>query len=219
MIMLGLLLIFVCFCCSSKRRVQRTAFWVNQWHDRGAIVFVGDSIIAGWSDLSGAFPGYKVANRGLAGDRTYEVLDRLKTDVFTLKPSVLVLLIGTNDLNDGADSETVLENLKLIVGAVRKKLPAVHMIVCTLTPREAVAGRFPGQILKFNEALKRTFGNDPGIIVFDTWSLFATKFGQPHPEDFPDLLHPSPAAYRKWALALTPVFDRLNVPFLIVPNR
>jgi lysophospholipase L1-like esterase len=214
---LALIIAFSCFC--TQRRIRRFLFWATQWQDRGAIVFLGDSILAGWDDLSSAFPGCKVANRALIGDRTNEVLRRLKTDVLPLKPSGLVLLIGTNDLNEGAEPEAVLENIKLIVSLVRQSSMIQRTIVCTLTPRAHVAGRFPEQILKLNEGLKKAFGNDPGSSVFDSWSLFADEHGQPRQDDFPDLLHPSPSAYQKWAAALRPLLSSQPLAPIPVTNK
>ena len=70
---------------------------------QGAVVFLGDSITQGWGGgLGAAFPGVKVANRGISGDTTRGVLIRLQEDVLALDPAAVVLLIGTNDLEEGA---------------------------------------------------------------------------------------------------------------------
>jgi lysophospholipase L1-like esterase len=64
-------------------------------------VFLGDSITQGWNDLASAFPDMKVANRGInGGDTTRGVLIRLQDDVLSLDPAAIVLLIGTNDLEE-----------------------------------------------------------------------------------------------------------------------
>src|SRR3954451_1956854 len=88
-----------------KLWAQKRSAWaerVNQ--DKGALVFLGDSITQGWGDdIGGSFPGVKVANRGISGDTTRGVLIRLKEDVLSLHPSGVVILIGTNDLEEDAD--------------------------------------------------------------------------------------------------------------------
>ena len=69
--------------------------------DRGAVVFLGNSITQGWGDdLGGNFEGMKVANRGISGDTTRGMLLRLEDDVLSLHPSGVVLLMGTNDLEE-----------------------------------------------------------------------------------------------------------------------
>ena len=85
----------------------------NQWaarvqQDQRAVVFLGDSITQGWhDDLDGSFPELKVANRGISGDTTRGVLIRLQEDVLALHPRAVVLLIGTNDLEEAGGNPWV----------------------------------------------------------------------------------------------------------------
>jgi lysophospholipase L1-like esterase len=172
-------------------------------------VFAGDSIIAGWTNLPSFFPGCKVANRGLGGDRTPDLLRRLDADVLALRPSGMVLLIGTNDLKQGADPESVLANLKAIVAVTHNRFPQLRILLCKLTPRELERGLFPDKIVALNRSLENAFLSDSRIILFDTWTLFANDRGGPKLEEFPDQLHPSAQAYTKWAVALGPVLKQM----------
>src|SRR5580704_8643449 len=88
-----------------KLWAERRSAWARHVEqDQGAFVFLGDSITQGWGDdMKGGFPGLKVANRGISGDTTRGVLIRLDTDVLALHPDGVVILIGTNDLEEGAD--------------------------------------------------------------------------------------------------------------------
>jgi len=104
-------------------------------NDVGAVVFLGDSITEGWSTLAEDFPKLKVANRGIGGDITSGVLYRLKADVLSLNPAAIVLLIGTNDVGDGADGEDVAENIRLILLAIKSYNPKLKVIVCKVMPR------------------------------------------------------------------------------------
>src|SRR5712671_5615183 len=95
---------------------RRSAWHQRAQQDQKAVVFLGDSITQGWGDdMGGSFPGVKLANRGISGDTTRGVLIRLQDDVLALHPSAIVLLIGTNDLEEGADPETIAANLQLIL--------------------------------------------------------------------------------------------------------
>ena len=88
------------------------------------MVFLGDSITQGWGGgLGAAFPGMKVANRGISGDTTRGVLIRLKEDVLALHPAAVVLLIGTNDLEEGATPDVVVGNLRLMLAALERHDP------------------------------------------------------------------------------------------------
>jgi len=86
-------------------RERRLKWWNDRERDQGAVVFLGDSITQGWASLAKDFPDLKVANRGISGDVTRGVLYRLKEDVLDLNPAAVVLLIGTNDLEDGGEPE------------------------------------------------------------------------------------------------------------------
>src|SRR5215471_1248621 len=75
---------------------RRADFLAHRDQDKGAVVFLGDSITQGWNDLAQTFPDMKVANRGIGGDTTRGVWFRLQDDVLDLDPRAVVLLIGTN---------------------------------------------------------------------------------------------------------------------------
>src|SRR6516225_4067028 len=82
---------------------RRTKWAARIETDRHAVVMLGDSITQGWGDdFTGWFPGMKIANRGISGDTSRGVLIRLKEDVLDLQPQAIVLLIGTNDLDEKA---------------------------------------------------------------------------------------------------------------------
>jgi lysophospholipase L1-like esterase len=63
----------------------------------GRVVFMGDSITEGW-DLGDYFPGLPYVNRGISGQTTPQMLVRFRADVLDLRPDVVVILAGTNDI-------------------------------------------------------------------------------------------------------------------------
>src|SRR5207302_2515822 len=64
----------------------------------GRVVFMGDSITDGWK-LAEYFPGEPYVNRGISGQTTSQMLLRFRPDVVDLKPKVVVILAGTNDIS------------------------------------------------------------------------------------------------------------------------
>src|SRR4029453_12425114 len=52
---------------------------------------------------------------------------------------------------------------------------------------------------------------DPQVTLLETWPLFADTKGDARPDEFPDLLHPNQAGYKKWAAALRPIFATLGM--------
>ena len=111
-------------CAETKVRVtgleNRLKDWpeLARYHDANAqavapgrnelrVVFMGDSITDSWDNpkYGGFFPGKPYIDRGISGQTTPQMLIRFRADVIALKPKVVVILAGTNDIagNTGAD--------------------------------------------------------------------------------------------------------------------
>src|SRR6266550_2677117 len=185
---------------------RRSAWHQRLQQDQKAVVFLGDSITQGWGDdLGGSFPGVKVANRGISGDTTRGVLIRLREDVLALHPSGVVLLIGTNDLEEDADPETTAANLKLILDEFKRHDPKMPVVLCQVFPSSASKKRPVDKIKKINQLYAAAVKGNAQVTFIETWLLFADKQGDAPKEEFPDLLHPNKAGYHKWASALHPI--------------
>jgi len=198
--------------------IRRYGWYQNLWErkrsdwakkveqDQGALVFLGDSITQGWGDNMGnSFPGVKVANRGISGDTTRGVLIRMKGDVLDLNPKGVVILIGTNDLEEKASPEVIAGNLKLIIAKLKKHNSKMPIILCHTFPSSASKRRPADQIKKINQLYFAAVKGDPQVTVLDTWLLFADAKGDAKKLEFPDLLHPNKLGYAKWAAALRPL--------------
>jgi lysophospholipase L1-like esterase len=190
---------------------QREKFAAQAKQDHGALVFLGDSITQGWGDVGSSFPGIPTANRGIGGDTTRGVLIRLEEDVLSLNPCGVVLLIGTNDIEEKADPATIAGNLRLIIEALRKRNPAMPVILCEVLPSSPTDSRPPETVKKLNALYLETVADEPQVTVLDTWSLFANPHGNAKDEEMPDLLHPNILGYAKWAAALRPVLETLGL--------
>lgn len=192
-------------------RDRRKAFAAAAEHDQHALVFLGDSITQGWKDLLGtSFPGVMVANRGISGDTTRGVLIRLQDDVLTLHPAGVVMLIGTNDLEDKAEPWTVATNIRLIIDAMKKYDSAMPVVLCEVLPSSLTKKRSAARIKRTNQLLEQAVRDQPQVTLVDTWNLFANAEGDAKPEEFPDLLHPNAAGYAKWAAGIHPVLATLG---------
>lgn len=80
------------------------------------VVFMGNSITTGWLDARpDFFKGKPYINRGISGQTTPQMLIRFRQDVIDLKPKVVVILAGTNDIagNTGPSTiEMIVDNIK-----------------------------------------------------------------------------------------------------------
>ncbi|MDR7869043.1 MAG: GDSL-type esterase/lipase family protein [Sporomusaceae bacterium] len=110
----------------------RTLFFAIDPSPARPVVFLGDSITYGgdWEDL---FPATLVENRGIGGDTTLGLLNRLD-QVIALKPSQIFLMIGMNDLCYNRPIPEVIANYRRILGRFREELPDTKVYVQSVLP-------------------------------------------------------------------------------------
>lgn len=191
---------------------RRSTFASRVQQDQNAIVFLGDSITQGWGDdFRGAFGDRKVANRGISGDTTRGMLYRLKEDVLDVNPEAVVMLMGTNDLEEHATPKTIAGNVRLILKELQTHDPDMPIVICLVMPSSETKSRPAGKIKRLNKLLTEIANKNDGVHLVDTWTPFANENGDAKKEEFPDLLHPNDAGYQKWQAALEPTLNRLNL--------
>jgi lysophospholipase L1-like esterase len=188
---------------------KRLGWSKNVAKDQGAIVFLGDSITQGWNSLAKDFPNRKVANRGISGDTSRGVLYRLKEDVTDLNPKAVVLLIGTNDIEEKATPAMVAGNVRLILEALQRHNAKMPVVVCKVMPSATSMRRPSATLQEVNALVDRVLPDFPQAIRCDTWTPFASETGDAKKDEFPDLLHPNAAGYARFANTLRPILDRL----------
>jgi lysophospholipase L1-like esterase len=190
---------------------RRAEFAKRSAAESGAVVFLGDSITQGWGDdFRGDLAPMKVANRGISGDTTRGMLIRLDEDVLRLNPAAVVMLMGTNDLEEKAEPETIAANVRLILDRLKAHREDMPVVICQVFPSSSSKSRPADKINKLNELVAKSVQGDRQITVVDTWTLFANDQGDAKKEEFPDLLHPNALGYAKWKAALWPVFATLG---------
>ncbi|MBI3652295.1 MAG: SGNH/GDSL hydrolase family protein [Acidobacteria bacterium] len=105
--------------------------------DEPRVVFMGDSITDLWDDngFGGFFPGKPYLNRGISGQTTPQMLIRFRPDVVALKPKVVVILAGTNDIagNTGAMTLEDIEN-NLAAMADLARANGIRVVLASLLP-------------------------------------------------------------------------------------
>ena len=193
--------------------LNKRSKWADEIaQDQGAVVFFGDSITQGWGGrLATHFPELKVANRGISGDTTRGLLIRVREDVLALNPGAVVLLIGTNDLEEGATPATIASNMALILAELKAHRPSMPIVLNLVFPSSASKKRPVDKIKDINKRYKALVKGDPQVTLVETWELFASKEGDAKPEEFPDLLHPNDLGYAKWSAGLRPIFATLGL--------
>lgn len=118
----------------------------------GRIIFLGNSITQGgrWGDLLG---DSTVVNRGIGGDITFGVLDRL-ADVTRRQPSKVFIMIGINDIGKDIPDEVIADNYRKIIEEVQAQSPATAIYVQSLLPLNPAYPGFPQHYDKEDHVLR-----------------------------------------------------------------
>lgn len=173
------------------------------------VVFMGDSITDGWSNpqSGGFFPGKPYLNRGISGQTTPQMLVRFRPDVIALRPKVVVILAGTNDLagNTGQELLTEIED-NLASMAELARAHGIHVVLASVTPVSDYGHnqegkslvmtdrRPPAKILELNAWIKKT-ASDYGYTYLDYFSSMVDDKGFLKIDISGDGLHPNTKGY------------------------
>lgn len=143
------------------------------------VVFLGDEITEFWGRGNARFfPGKPYWNRGIAGQTTPQMLVRFRQDVIALKPKVVVILAGTNDLAGvtGPATEGVMaENFMSMTELA--KFNGIRVVLASVTPvcdcvKPQVALRPQGKIVGLNGWIK-DYAARSGSVYLDYYAAIA----------------------------------------------
>ena len=170
------------------------------------IVFLGNSItdFTDWNEL---LQLKEARNRGISGDITFGVLERLD-EVTEGKPAKIFVLIGINDISRNIPDTVILDNYKKIIHRIKKESPKTKIYFNTLLP---VNNSFTNRdhfnkdehILYINEELKK-LGVKEKITVIDIHPHFLDAEKKLDKKYTYDGLHLDMEGYQKWAAILKP---------------
>ena len=166
------------------------------------VVFFGDSITDFWGRPVGEFfPGKGYINRGISGQTTPQMLVRFRADVIALKPRVVVILAGTNDIagNTGASTLSMIEdNLSSMTELAR--VHGIRVVIATLLPvadyvgNAQTARRPPSCIVALNTWI-RGYAAREHLPLLDYYAIMVDGRGALKRELSDDGLHPNAQGY------------------------
>ena len=127
---------------------------------RPDVVFMGDSITENWERADPGLFGAKTLDRGISGQTTPQMVLRMYPDVIALRPRVVHIMAGTNDIsgNTGPDSDrTIIDNIRAMI--VLAKANGIRVVLGAITPSAGFAAR-PGanpaaRIVRVNRLLEQ----------------------------------------------------------------
>ncbi|HZR83436.1 MAG TPA: SGNH/GDSL hydrolase family protein [Candidatus Binatia bacterium] len=173
------------------------------------VVLIGDSIFDRWSspESDGFFPGKPFVNRGIGGQTSAQMLLRFRQDVVALRPEVVVILAGTNDIA-GNGGRTTLDAIESNLRSMAELAHAngIAVVLGTVLPVCDCAKSSDGttivqtaerplrQIDELNQRIARV-ARERGYVLLDYNAAMRDDAGQLRKALTNDGLHPNAAGY------------------------
>lgn len=179
--------------------------------DSDDILFVGNSITDGgeWCEL---FQNPNVKNRGISGDTTQGVYDRLDA-LLKGTPAQIFLLIGINNVPRGESADSIAAGIRRIVQRIRQESPATEVLVQSVLPVTPQYGKFDGHtsrwqlVPEINRRVRR-LAQEEKVTYIDLFSHFADAEGKMKPEYTNDGLHLKGNGYLLWKEVVQPFLKK-----------
>ena len=166
------------------------------------VAFLGDSLTDGY-DLKTYYPQYVTANRGIGGDTTHGLENRLDVSVLELKPKVAVMLIGVNNIH------TMFENYERILQSFKENLPDTKVVLLSLTSMGDSWAK-NNQLAAFNNVKIKALAEKYGFSFVDLYTpLLDLDTNEIRPEYTTDGGHLTAEGYVVLTDAITPVLKDL----------
>lgn len=169
--------------------------------NRPVAVFIGNSITDFWYKKHPEFfTDNNYVCRGISAQVTTQMLARFRSDVIALRPEVVVILAGINDIarnNGEIELKHIVDNIASMTDIARWH--GIKPIVCSVLPAAGIDWRpevpdTPGQVIALNKLLKK-YCEDNNIMYVDYYSPMVVEGGALNPNYGFDYVHPSNEGY------------------------
>ncbi|MFA6832291.1 MAG: GDSL-type esterase/lipase family protein [Bacteroidaceae bacterium] len=209
-------LLFVSFLNINAQEKQQKRVYSTYYYQRASlfeilstdstdIIFLGNSITDGgeWCEL---FHDSHIKNRGISGDTTYGVYDRLGV-ILEGKPAKIFLLIGINNLGKGDKVEDIVGGIEQIIKKIKIDSPSTQIYLQSILPTNDYYGKFKGHTSRFylipviNKQLKRIAVSE-SVTYIDLYCHFVNEQNKMNLKYSNDGLHLLGRGYQYWVSLL-----------------
>ena len=168
------------------------------------VVFYGNSITDAWArHFATMFPGKPYVGRGISGQTTPQMLVRFRQDVVALKPGVVVILAGINDIagNTGPSTQEMIQDNLMSMTEIAKA-NGIRVVLSSVLPAydfRWAPGKEPApKVIALNRWIKE-YAERVGETYLDYHTVMADARGGLPPTLSNDEVHPTEAGYRVMA--------------------
>ena len=164
------------------------------------VAFLGDSLTDGY-DVKTYYPAYLVSNRGIGGETTIGLEERLGISLYELKPKVAVMLIGANNM------DTMFDNYENILKGFKTQIPDTKIILLSLTSMGGEWGR-KNQLAAYNNVKIKMLAEQYSFAFVDLYSpLLNLETGEIYTTYTTDGGHLTSLGYEVLTEQITPVIE------------
>ena len=190
--------------------------YTNLYDNEDRVVFMGNSITQNWkTTLQEFFEGKSYINRGISGQTTPQMLIRFRPDVIDLKPKVVIILAGINDIaeNTGPSSVKMISD-NIISMAELAKVNGIDVIISSILPAKDISWRprvNPQLKISAVNKIIEEYAKEHGMIYLDYYSSMVDKNNGLKTNYGSDSVHPNKKGYKIMSvLAEKAIFKILN---------
>jgi len=166
---------------------------------RTRVVFIGDSITEGWAAQSSFKGNPDFVGRGIGGQTLPQMLVRFRADAIELKPAVIHLMGGTNDVAENTGPEGDAEIQGYIMSMVElARANGIKVVLASIPPASDFTwrpGLHPAPRIERLNAWIRDYASQQSLVYVDYTSVLATPDGGMKREFAEDGVHPNAAGY------------------------
>ncbi|HMO51713.1 MAG TPA: GDSL-type esterase/lipase family protein [Kiritimatiellia bacterium] len=185
----------------NKRWEQKMA--ANNFYADRIIVFFGDSQLAGWR-LAPSFGTLPIKNRGINGDRAARAIHRFEHDVIRENATMVVILIGINDLGGGATVDEVVASIDGILAKAREH--RIEVVLGSILPLQG--GYYSPEAASMVRHINALLAARANVTFVDFHTALLDHDGRMTREYTDDGLHPNARGYSMMTKLLQPVLIR-----------
>ena len=165
------------------------------------VAFLGDSLTDGY-DVGTYYPQYVVSNRGIGGETTVGLAERMEISLYDLKPKVAVMLIGANNM------DTMFDNYEAILQGFREHVPNTKIVLLSLTSMSGEWGK-KNQLAAYNNVKIKMLAEKYSYEYVDLYSvLMNLGTGEIYDEYTTDGGHLTSLGYEVLTEAITPAVEK-----------
>lgn len=167
------------------------------------VAFIGDSLTDMY-DLEKFYPDIHTTNRGIGGDTTFGLEERLQVSLYDIQPKVVVMLIGANNFH------TMFENYEDILVSLKENLPNSKVVLLSLTAMGGDVWGPNNHIAAFNNVKIKALSEKYGFEYVDLFTpLMDIETQEIYPEYTTDGGHFTDKGYEVITVEVRPVIDAL----------